>query len=117
MVQTKKSLVTPSGYLQRSIDSDHFVIVCWVEEDVVDVALPGSSRDDCRSSSPISSHIAVESIVCRRLVNRQTDLVKTRNFNDATTHVAMHVVVAEVRNNLAKNDDVVEAKKNLNDGN
>lgn len=83
-------------YSQRSIHGDHFVIIGRIEENIVDVALTSGSSDDGCSSTPISGDVAVKTIVRCCLINWQSNLVETGNFNDSSTHVTVHVVVAEV---------------------
>lgn len=97
-------------YSQRSVHCYHLVIVVWIKENVIDVALPRSSSNDCRSTSPVSGDIAVKSVVRCCLVDRQADFVKTRNFNDSTAYVAVNVIEAEVGNDLTKHDHIFESK-------
>lgn len=47
-----------------------------------------------------------------RLVNWKADFVETRNFDNSTARVAVHIVVTEVGHNLAQHDYIFEAASN-----
>lgn len=44
--------------------------------------------------------------MCRRLVDWQPHFIESRYFNDSAAFVAVHIIVAEIRNNLPQRDDV-----------
>lgn len=46
-----------------------------------------------------------------RLIDRQANLVEAGNLDDSSAHVAVDVVEAEVRHNLAQDNHVIESEE------
>lgn len=44
--------------------------------------------------------------MCRRLIDWQSHFIESRYFNDSAAFVAVHVIVAEIRNDLSQRNDV-----------
>lgn len=42
----------------------------------------------------------------RRLIDGQPHFIESRYFNDSAAFVAVHVIVAEIRNDLSQRNDV-----------
>lgn len=97
-------------YSQRSVDSDHLIIVFGIEENIINVTLTSSACYNSCSSSPISGHITVESIVGSGLVNWQTNFIEPGNLDDASAHIAVDIVEAEVGDDLSKDNHIFVSK-------
>lgn len=45
-------------YSHRPINGDHFVVIVWIEENIVNIMLARCASYNCCSSPPIGGHIA-----------------------------------------------------------
>lgn len=114
-----------SPNLHRLIHCDYLVVIVRIPKHIVTVQLSSSARQNCCSSPPIGGHIPeipklsskwtsflislhlrIKSVVRRRL-KLWRNSIESRNLHNLSSHIAVHVILGEVRLDLPQPNDML----------